>query len=100
MIAWSGRSYRSSGPTDMIVCRLGRERIVRYEDVIASGGAALAPVAPGAQDLAVDLENRNRNPVYDDGFLRDGAERLLASSGSFWTIYERSEVEDLLRQRA
>ena len=72
------------------------ENVIRYEDVVASGGAALGVMVPSARALDEPLLSRNLNPLYDrDDMLRIG-ERLLASEGAYWRFYSRESVEDLL----
>ena len=83
---WYGRFYGT----------LEKEHIIRYEDVVGSGGRALSVVVPSAKLLNEPLESRNLNPLYDrDDMLRIG-ERLLASEGAYWRFYPRESVEDLL----
>jgi hypothetical protein len=75
---------------------LPRSRVLRYEDLVASGGAALGAFVPGAATLAEPLASRNRNALYDPGALRATGERLLRSEGAYWDVYRRAEVEALL----
>ena len=70
--------------------------VVRYEDIVASGGAALAPVTPAAASLDQALESRNRASVYDAARRQELGERLLASDGAYWHLYPRESVADLL----
>lgn len=69
------------------------ERILRYEDVIASGGRALSVIAPDASKLDEKLESRNRNPAYGRDTMAQIAERLLARGGIVWDFYTRESVE-------
>ena len=72
------------------------ENIVRYEDIVRSGGKALEVIVPSAGLLYEPLELRNLNPLYDrDEMLRLG-ERLLASEGAYWRFYPKKSVEGLL----
>ena len=72
------------------------ENVIRYEDMVASGGRALGVIVPSARELDEPLLSRNLNPLYDrDDMLRIG-ERLLASEGAYWRFYSRESVEDLL----
>jgi hypothetical protein len=83
---WYGRFYGT----------LDKEHIIRYEDVVGSGGRALSVVVPSAKLLNEPLESRNLNPLYDrDDMLRIG-ERLLASEEAYWRFYRRESVENLL----
>ena len=72
------------------------ENVIRYEDVVVSGGGALGVIVPSARALDEPLLSRNLNPLYDrEDMLRIG-ERLLASEGAYWRFYSRESVEDLL----
>jgi hypothetical protein len=72
------------------------ETVIRYEDIVASGGKTLKVIVPSARFLEEPLELRNTNPLYDrDEMLRMG-ERLLASEGAYWRFYSKESVEDLL----
>ena len=67
---------------------------MRYEDVIASGGAALAAVVPNAAALVEPLVSRN--PPTATGSGSDGldrlAELLLSSDSPCWHFYRREEA--------
>jgi hypothetical protein len=72
------------------------ENVVRYEDIVRSGGKALGVIVPSASHLDEPLELRNLNPLYDrDVMLRLG-EKLLASEGAYWRFYSKESVEELL----
>lgn len=74
------------------------EHVIRYEEIMTSGGKALSAITPAALDLNEPLESRNLNPVYDrDNMLRVG-ERLLESEGAYWRFYSRESVEGLLNR--
>jgi hypothetical protein len=75
---------------------LPRAHVIRYEDVIATQGAALAPVVSAAAELAVPLQSRNLASVYDRAHMLDIGERLLAREGAWWTFYSRTEVSEVL----
>jgi hypothetical protein len=73
-------------------------RTIRYEEVVATGGRALAALDPRASDLDVDLRSRNRasrKPLDD---LRRIAEALFRSENACWTFYARGEVEEMLAE--
>jgi hypothetical protein len=72
------------------------QNIIRYEELIASGGAALSAIVPAASNLREPLSSKNANPLYDRAETRQLGARLLASEGSQWRFYERSEVKKLL----
>ena len=75
---------------------LGAERIMRYEDLVASGGRALSVVTPAAQALDEPLASKNRNSAYDPAQVLDLGERLLAREGTFWSFYTKESVEEML----
>lgn len=77
---------------------LPAEHILRYEDIVSSGGRALEVIVPAARELDEPLESRNLNPLYDrEEMLRLG-ERMLESEGAYWNFYTRESVEDLLKE--
>ena len=77
------------------------ERILRYEDIIASNGAGLAGLAPQARQLPklldAPLENRNDNALYgtaEDALL--DAEALLSTPNhACWRLYDHANVATL-----
>ncbi len=71
--------------------------ILRYEDVIASGGKALSAIHPQIHTLNELLENKNLNKLYDREVMLVLGERLLNSEGAFWEFYSRESVEILLK---
>ncbi len=74
--------------------------IIRYEDLVASGGRALKVIVPAAGELDEPLESKNLNPLYNrDEMLRLG-ERLLQSKGAYWDFYTRESVEEMLGRLA
>jgi hypothetical protein len=87
ILAWFHERFRRLLPD---------ESIIRYESIVATGGAALEVIAPRAAELAEPLESRNLSRMYDRQALRDIGERLLASEGAHWETYSRDSVERLL----
>ncbi len=70
--------------------------IIRYEEMVASGGRALSSLTSAAGTLDEPLSNKNSNPLYHrDGMLRLG-ERLLHREGAYWRFYGKESVEELL----
>ena len=63
---------------------------------VASSGAALAAVVPGAADLARPLTNRNRSAVYDPSTAGALGRRLLDTDGPWWHFYTPESVRQLL----
>jgi hypothetical protein len=87
LLSWFFESYAAA---------LAPERVIRYEDIIATGGAALEPIAPSARGLAVALESRNAAAVYDRAHMRELGQRLLERDGAYWLLYEPKDVRKLL----
>jgi len=71
---------------------LPRHSVIRYEDVIASGGRALAAITPAATQLDEPLQLRDAARLVDPQGLRRLGERLLQDDGPQWSFYERDEV--------
>ena len=72
--------------------------VVRYEDIVSSGGRALRVITPRAEALDETLESRNTNAAYDRQAMRRIGERLLRTDGAFWHFYTRDSVERLLEK--
>jgi hypothetical protein len=70
--------------------------IVKYEDVIASGGRELAKFFPAASGLAENLSSKNASKFYDRALMLDLGERLLRRAGPIWDYYSKSSVEGLM----
>ena len=78
---------------------LPRGSIMRYEDVIASGGKSLAVVRSGAGELTEPLASKNVNAAYDSETMRTLGRKLLGRDGAFWEFYSRESVEEMLAAR-
>lgn len=74
---------------------LPRDHVIRYEDLVASGGRALRVIDPAAATLDETLASRNTSRLYDAGLVRSFADRLLADESVYAGFYERSDVERL-----
>jgi hypothetical protein len=79
---------------------LPEDHIVRYEDIVTSGGKALAAIVPAAAGLDEQLSGRNANELYDRNDVAEIGKRLLASEGAYWRFYPRDNVEELLERFA
>jgi hypothetical protein len=75
---------------------LPRERVIRYEDVIATGGAALAPIASSAAGLRVPLVSRNAAAVYDREHMHRVGQLLLERQGAYLRYYAATDIAELL----
>lgn len=87
MLSWFYERFEANLPP---------ENIIRYEDIVSSGGRALSRIHTAASELDEPLESKNKNPLYDGDETRTIAERLLASDGPYWRFYSPAEVEALL----
>ncbi len=87
LLEWFFGSYAST---------LSREQVIRYEDIVATGGAALAPVAASAGGLRVALDSRNTATVYDRAHMRQVGSMLLERDGTHWLYYKPEEVRALM----
>jgi hypothetical protein len=77
---------------------LDRDHIIRYEDMVLSGGRALAGIDQAANALREQLRSKNSNPLYGRDEMRSLGERLLQSEGSYWRFYPRESVQELLER--
>jgi hypothetical protein len=73
------------------------KNIIRYEEVIISGGRALTCVSPLATVLQEKLSNKNNNHLYNDAIKNILSEALLDSDGFYWKYYSKDDVIDLLK---
>ena len=72
--------------------QLPRDCIIRYEDLIASGGQALQCIDAGAKNLNEALQNKNTNPAYKFDLLLMIKEKLLSSSTFYEPFYARADI--------
>jgi hypothetical protein len=75
---------------------LPRVSVIRYEDIIAGGGAALAPLAPLASNLSEKFLSRDSSNFEIAPLFQELGEKLLRSNGAFWEFYSKESVEALL----
>jgi hypothetical protein len=71
-------------------------QIIRYEDLIATAGRALATFTPAAAGLDAPLQSRNTLELSRNPSASRVAERLLDSDNACWQFYSRPEVAELL----
>lgn len=71
-------------------------RILRYENLVTSGGRALTLIAPMAVGLNENLSSRNTRTT-SSAQTRALADALLKSSGAYWDFYSHSDVTDLIQ---
>lgn len=75
---------------------LPSDHIIRYEDIVSSGGKALEVIVPAAGELDEPLESKNSNPLYSRNQVLRYGQRLLQSEGAYWNFYSRESVEEIL----
>lgn len=80
---------------DWLFARFGKmvpdERIIRYEEVVGSQGAALARIT-GVAVPPLPLRSRNSSALYDVQACARYAERLLAHPGPWRGFYQPDDV--------
>ncbi|MFM7184984.1 MAG: hypothetical protein ACKO4Z_09465 [Planctomycetota bacterium] len=86
LLRWYFSRYRSHLPAD---------HVIRYEEIVASGGRALAVIDPDAAALAEPLESRNRSALYDAGLVTRLSEQLLAEEDIFAGFYAAESIAAL-----
>jgi len=72
--------------------------ILKYEDVITSGGQQLANFFPRASSLHERLVSKNVNKFYDRPLMQELGEKLLRREGVIWDFYAKRDVEKLLEE--
>lgn len=71
--------------------------IVKYEDLVVTGGSALRVISDNAASLQVPLENRNKGRVvYDQALARHLGQRLLETDGAWRSFYSPESIEEIL----
>jgi hypothetical protein len=68
------------------------EHVLRYEDIIETGGRALSAICPEAQKLACQLPNLNTNAAYDRAKVDFFADELLNASSNWIPFYSKEEI--------
>jgi hypothetical protein len=71
------------------------EHVIKYEEIVASGGRVLSIIDPDAALLARQLKSRNASALYDAGLVDQLANRLLQDDSICGDFYDLSEVESL-----
>jgi hypothetical protein len=75
---------------------LPADHIVRYEDVVATGGKCLRVVTASAAQLNQPMKNQNRKSRYGEALMRQLGEKLLQTDGAYWAFYSKASVEAVL----
>lgn len=85
---WYFEQYLRHMPADLIL---------RYEDMVAHGGATLQALIPAAKDLGEDLQSHNANAAYDPEIVAQLGARLLDLDLAFWQFYSRDSVAEIVQ---
>lgn len=76
---------------------LPASHVLRYEDLVAASGATLARLHPAAAGVHAALSARNRNAVYDRGFMQRALAALLEAPERAWAdLYCETALRALL----
>ena len=74
---------------------LERDNIIRYEDLVNSGGSVLFRLLGQAGAAPTSLENRNTNLLYQGAAPEVLLEALIEAGGAWSQFYDRAECERL-----
>jgi hypothetical protein len=83
---------------DQYRLHLAKENVIRYEDIVATGGKALAKIDRDAESLDDALFSNNLSKAYDKGMVRELASRLLGDESIFSDFYTPAEIENLFNE--
>jgi hypothetical protein len=86
ILRWYFSQYRALRP---------RQHVIRHENLVASGGRALAVIDPEAASRAESLQSRNASTLYDHVLVNRLTERLLAEPAVYDGFYEPADIEAL-----
>lgn len=79
---------------------LSPDRIIRYEEVVATGGRCLAGLAPAASILPAQLASRNASALYDRAHILSMGRLLLERDGAFRHFYADADIEAVMASAA
>lgn len=79
---------------------LATERILRYEELVASGGKALFGMLGHRQAKRVSLTSRNDHALYRDADVDRLLAALLATGGAWTRFYSRADCEAVAERLA
>jgi hypothetical protein len=74
---------------------LPRAHVIRYEDLVESGGRALAVIDPAAASRAEPLESRNVSTLYDAALVRRLVDRLVQDAPLYRDFYTTEDISAL-----
>lgn len=70
-------------------------QVLRYEDIIETGGSVLSAICPEAKKLACQLSNLNTNAAYDRAKVDLFTDELLHSSCNWAPFYSKKDILSL-----
>ena len=79
---------------------LDEDHIIRYENIVSSGGGALSAITPAAKTLHEPLSSQNLNALYDREEMRKLGNMLLDQERTYWRFYPRESIEKLIEEIA
>jgi hypothetical protein len=71
--------------------------IIKYEDIVSSGGKALSVLHKGAEGLEEKLTNQSIHNRYDQGLMVQIAQKLEKKQGAWLNHYSPSDISNLLK---
>jgi hypothetical protein len=74
---------------------LPQSQVLRYEDIIETGGSALSAICPEAQKLACQLSNLNTNAAYYRSKVNFFTDELLNSPCNWAPFYSKNDILSL-----
>ena len=77
---------------------LKEERIIYYEELVATQGQILELIVPLSDLSDCSIENKNNNHIYNPETMLRIGEKLLNASGAFWDFYSQESVVDLMEK--
>lgn len=66
--------------------------IIKYEDIISSGGATLRKLVPSADKLNETLKSKNKNPLYDTSLKPELMRKLQEQTTGGYTYFYKKEL--------
>jgi hypothetical protein len=86
ILRWYFSTYRDLLPND---------HVITYEEIVSSGGRAIAVIDPEAALLCQPLENRNLNHLYNPSLINYLADKLISDPSIYTGYYRIEDIEDL-----
>ena len=74
---------------------LPAKHVIKYEELVESGGRALDVIDPEARTLDWPLANRNASRLYDENLIDQLAGRLAADPSIYEPFYRARDIQEL-----